>query len=62
MRYIAYLSLALMLSGCQSVEVDEHKHFLVQMGESNQWYECIEIGATRWYKVWESTQAVSGEK
>lgn len=54
MRYIAYLSLALMLSGCQTIEVDEHKHFLVQMDDKT-YIERIIVGDTVLTKVWEST-------
>lgn len=63
-----YLFLLLLLAGCQTVEVDEHKHFMVLIDSStvsslqvNVWYECLESSTTRWYKVWESTHAINGD-
>lgn len=60
-----FISLLLLLSGCQIVEVDEHRHFMVMISSSslpsvqaNVWYECTESSTTRYYKIWESTHAI----
>lgn len=58
MRYL--MVLLPLLAGCQTVEVDQHRHYLTQIDDSNKWYECIESSGTVWYKVWESSYAIHG--
>ena len=53
MRYIAYTTLLLLLSGCTQ-EVDNHRHIMEQVDEKT-YIERIIVGDTVLTKVWEST-------